>query len=111
MMGMYRCISPYTSMEWTTLLRYALSPQLKSWRGIREIFRAAQLNNFEGRFLVHLLSYRTFFQPDTTSYPCWVIIWYSSGISSGLSCRSASMVITTSPRDILNPVLSAADLP
>ena len=53
----------------------------------------------------------SFFQPLTTSYFSSSTIRLSSGISSGLSCMSASMVMTTSPRAALNPSLSAADFP
>ena len=37
------------------------------------------------------------YNPDTKSYPSSTIMRYNSGISSGLSCKSASMVMTTSP--------------
>src|SRR6056297_3835151 len=50
--GIYRCISPETSMVFTTLWLKALSPQLKSCNFTPEVFRAAQLNNLEGMFLV-----------------------------------------------------------
>ena len=76
-----------------------------------ELARATALNNLEGKFLVRVLSYRFFFQPLTMSSLSATIMWYKAGISSGESCISASMVITTSPCAALNPSFSAADLP
>ena len=67
--GMYRCISPVTSMFFTTSFLYALSPQLKSFNWTPEVFLAAQLNILDGKFLNILESYLTFFQPDTKSNP------------------------------------------
>src|SRR5690606_3804994 len=95
----------------TTLLLYAFKPQLKSFNFTPDVLRAAQLNNFEGKFLAITASYRFFFQPETRSYFCWVIMRYNSGISSGLSCKSASIVITTSPLAIAKPACNACDLP
>jgi hypothetical protein len=46
--GMYRCISPETSMFLTTI--FLCLPQLKSLSSTPDVFLAAQLNNFEGRF-------------------------------------------------------------
>jgi hypothetical protein len=46
---MYRCISPETSM-FLTLYFLAFNPQLKSLSSTPDVFLAAQLNNFEGRF-------------------------------------------------------------
>src|SRR5689334_5727307 len=50
--GMYRCISPYTSMLFTTFLLYDLRPQLKSCNCIPDIPRVTALKNLEGIFLV-----------------------------------------------------------
>src|SRR5690606_3016512 len=83
-MGIYRCISPYISMLFTTFFLYAFKPQLKSCSFIPELFLAAALNNFDGRFFVNVLSYRFFFHPLTMSKPSSVIMRYSSGTSSGL---------------------------
>jgi dTDP-glucose 4,6-dehydratase len=51
----------------------------------------------DGKFLETTESYLFFFQPETKSNFSFVIRLYNSGISSGLSCKSASIVIITSP--------------
>src|SRR5690606_18846279 len=51
--GMYRCISPDTSMVLTTSPSKALSPQLKSCNLTPEVVLAAQLKSLEGMFLVN----------------------------------------------------------
>src|SRR6195952_3795682 len=66
-MGTYRCISPYTSMLFTTFLLYDFKPQLKSCNFILLMLLAAALNNLLGIFLVNALSYLFFFQPLTRS--------------------------------------------
>ena len=75
-----------------------------------EALRAAQLYNLVGIVFV-IGSYRFFFQPDTISQPSSVIKRYNSGISSGLSCKSASIVITTFPSAFTKAIFKAADLP
>src|SRR5256885_4883127 len=54
--GIYRCISPYTSMPFTVRLLYAFNPQLKSCRRIPETALVMALKNFEGIFFVSVLS-------------------------------------------------------
>src|SRR5215470_9362813 len=49
--GMYRCISPYTSILFTTFTLYAFSPQLKSCNFIFETRAVNQLKNLEGAVL------------------------------------------------------------
>ena len=69
----------------------------------------SQLNTREGRTLCQG-SCRTFFQPLTTSRS-FSISARNRGISCGSSCRSASSVITSSPRAWAKPALRAAALP
>ena len=47
----------------------------------------------------------------TRSYPSSVTIRYSSGISSGESCRSASIVITTSPQGRFEAAVESGRFP
>ena len=63
---------------------------------------------FEEIFLIQG-SLRLCRQPHTTSYS--FIASSSRGISEGLFCRSASMVIMTSPRALSNPAAKAAVCP
>ena len=86
-------------------------PQLKSFSLIPDVFRAAQLNILDGKFLKINESYLFFFQPETKSKLLKAIFLYKSGISFGSSCKSASIVITTSPLHNLNPAARACDLP
>src|SRR5438105_14265934 len=65
--GMYRCISPYTSILFTTFSLYAFNPQLKSCNLIFDTLLVTQLKNREGIVFVMVLSYRFFFQPLTIS--------------------------------------------
>ena len=69
----------------------------------------SQLNTRLGKTLCQG-SWRTFFQPLTTSSPPLTAA-RKRGISSGSSCRSASSVRTTPPRAWRNPAGSAAALP
>src|SRR5450432_4126128 len=64
--GIYRCISPYTSIFFTTFFRYAFKPQLKSCNLIFDTLEVTQLKNREGRVL-DMGSCLTFFQPLTSS--------------------------------------------
>src|SRR5690349_12439437 len=50
--GMYRCISPYTSIFFTTFSLYAFSPQLKSCNLMPVVFVVTQLKNLEGIVLL-----------------------------------------------------------
>ena len=76
-------------------------------RGDRVRIRMGNLTMTNHPFHLH----GNFFQPLTISKRLSRTICRSPGISSGLSCRSASMVITTSPVTTLNPSFRAADLP
>lgn len=67
-----------------------------------EAQRAVQLKNLLGHRLP-TGSYRFFFQPETRSYPSSRIMRRMAGISSGESCRSASIVKTTSPSAAAKP--------
>src|SRR5579871_2313741 len=64
--GIYLCISPYTSMLFTTFNLYAFNPQLKSCNFILDTFEVNQLKNFEGR-VFEIGSWRIFFHPLTIS--------------------------------------------
>jgi hypothetical protein len=105
--GMYRCISPETSMFLTTIFYMLLIP-IEIVEFYPRRFLAAQLNNFEGRFLQPLN--RSAFLPTGNQIKFWeVIILYKPGISSGLSCKSASIVITH--LGFSKPACKACDLP
>ena len=108
--GIYRCISPYTSILFTSSFLYAFNPQLKSCNSIPVICAVVQLKNLEG-IVFEIGSCLLFFHPLTRSYFSSAIILYKPGISSGLSCISASIVITTSPSASANPSFNAADFP
>ena len=68
-----------------------------------------QLNTRDGQTLCQG-SWRTFFQPLTTS-SCFSISARKRGISRGSSWRSASRVMTNSPRAAAKPAFKAAALP
>ena len=76
-----------------------------------EVSLAQRLKILDGRFFVNTGSNLFFFQPETMSRFFSVIKLYISGISSGSSCKSASIVKTTFPLAILNPACSACDFP
>ena len=76
-----------------------------------EVNLAERLNIFDGRFFVKTGSNLFFFHPERISKFLLIIKLYISGISSGSSCRSASIVKTTFPAAISKPACKACDLP
>ena len=96
-------------MPRSTSARYALSPQLTSWRCTPEITPVVQLKMREKSRRGNG-SFRRVFQPETRSNPSSSFA-RSFGISAGSSWRSASIVTTTSPRASRKPGLQRRGLP
>ena len=76
-----------------------------------DVSLAQRLKTFDGRFLVSTGSNLFFFHPERISRSLLMIKLYISGISSGSSCKSASIVNTTFPVAISKPACNACDLP